>query len=288
LGNIFWTGMVTYMKRKIIVIDESKCDGCGLCAQGCPEGALQVIDGKAKLVAEMFCDGLGACVGGCPRGAISVETRQAEPYDERRTMDNIVKGGAGVIKAHLAHLKSHGDKKHLAEAGEYLKEHNIPVPVLESSGCGCHSPAGGGCPGGAIHDNRNKTAASGKTVSGASELRQWPIQLHLLNPYAPYFENADLLVAADCTAFSFGAFHPELLKGKSLVIFCPKLDNAAEDYVEKLTELFRSNDIKSVTVARMTVPCCGGTTALVREALSRSGKSIKFEEIVISLEGEIQ
>lgn len=276
------------MKRKIITIDESKCDGCGLCAQGCPEGALQIIDGKAKLVAEMFCDGLGACIGGCPRGAITVETRQAEAYDENLTMDNIVKGGPGVIKAHLAHLKAHGDTKHFAQALAYLKEHNLPEPALEESGCGGHAHGMGGCPGGAMRDNRDKLArAGGKTVSGASELRQWPIQLHLLNPAAPYFENADLLVAADCTAFSFGAFHPELLKGRSLVIFCPKLDNSADDYIEKLTELFRVNNIKSVTVARMTVPCCGGATALVREALSRSGKDITFSEIVISLEGEI-
>lgn len=199
------------MKRKIIRIDDRICDGCGRCLPNCSEGALQIIDHKARLVSDLFCDGLGACIGTCPLGAIAVEEREAEPYDERRVM-----------------------------------------------------------------------------LDAASELRSWPVQLQLLNPHAPFLAGADLLIAADCVPFAHAGFHQRFLKGKVAVIFCPKLDRSADLYVEKLTTIFKSHDIRSVTVARMEVPCCGGTTELTRQAMRQAGKGIPVREYVVSLGGEIR
>lgn len=188
------------MKRQIITIDENKCTGCGLCVSNCPEGALRIIEGKARLVGDLLCDGLGACIGHCPEGAIKIEEREAEKYDERKVMSNIVRQGTGVLAAHLRHLKDHGQMEYLREALEYLKEHKITIPFADPS------PAHGqrGCPGMQVQDLRRenedkRTAATATPVP--SQLRQWPIQLHLLSPSAPYFQNADLVVAADCVPF---------------------------------------------------------------------------------------
>jgi Pyruvate/2-oxoacid:ferredoxin oxidoreductase delta subunit len=273
-------------KRKIINIDEKKCNGCGLCIPNCPEGAIQIIDGKARLVSDLFCDGLGACLGHCPEGAIAIEEREAQVYDERRVMENIVKAGPNTIKAHLGHLRDHNEQTYLEEALDYLKEKNITIKEEMEDHMAHH---GGGCPGTQMVDNRNEQSAagSGRQVSVGSELRQWPIQLHLLNPHATYFQNADLLIAADCVAFSFGNFHQRFLKGKTLVILCPKLDDGLDSYMEKMTSIFKDNNIKSVTVAHMEVPCCSGTLQLVEDALKKSGKNIVIKEYTVSLEGEI-
>lgn len=273
-------------KRKIINIDDKKCNGCGLCIPNCPEGAIQIIDGKARLVSDLFCDGLGACLGHCPEGAITIEEREAEKYDERKVMENIVKAGPNVVKAHLDHLRDHNEQAYLKTALEYLKEKNINIKEEGGSHMAHH---GGGCPGMQVVDARNEQRAGGSAaqVSAGSELRQWPIQLHLLNPHAPYFQDADLLIAADCVAFSFGNFHQRFLKGKTLVILCPKLDDGLDIYLERLTSIFKDNNIKSVTVAHMEVPCCFGTLQLVEDAVKKSGKNIVIKEYTVSLKGEI-
>ncbi len=274
--------------RDIITIDDEKCTGCGLCVPNCPEGALQIIDGKARLVSDLFCDGLGACIGNCPEGAISIEKREAEPYDETRVMDNIVQHGENTIKAHLQHLKSHGALDYLSQALTYLKEHDIPVPELEHTGC-----PPGGCPGSAMHDFREETPAPVQETApepntpARSQLQQWPVQLTLVPVSAPYFQNADLVIAADCVPFTYPDFHGTFLKGKALAVGCPKLDDAA-GYQTKLTAVFSQNTIRSVTVVHMEVPCCHGLPSLVKSAMAASGKIIPYAEVEINIRGEIK
>lgn len=277
------------MKRKIIEIDENKCNGCGLCIPNCPEGAIQIIDGKARLISDLFCDGLGACLGHCPEGAITITKRQAEEYDEKRVMDNVVKGGENVIKAHLEHLKAHGQDELYAQAQEYLKEKNIVIRKQKQQNIDAH-PGGRGCPGMKIMDFKNKKAqnlAVDSRITVNSELAQWPIQLKLLNPQAPYFNDADLVVAADCVPFSYANFHQKFLKGKTLIVFCPKLDDAYEDYVRKLAAVFKNNNVKSITIVHMEVPCCSGTVHIIEEALKQSGKNIVIKDYTVSLTGEL-
>ena len=218
------------MIRRIITIDEEKCNGCGLCADACHEGAIGMVDGKAKLLREDYCDGLGDCLPACPMNAISFEEREAPAYNE-----------AAVLAAKKA------------------KEENLPC----------------GCPGSACQ--------SLQTV--VSCLRNFPVQIKLLPPNAPYFDGADLLIAADCTAYSYGGFHRDFMENRVTMIGCPKLD--AVDYAEKLTEIFRHNDIRSVTVTRMTVPCCGGLSYAVKTAIARSGKDIPLTILTISPDGRI-
>jgi ferredoxin len=308
------------MKRKIIRIDADACNGCGQCLPNCPEGALQLIDGKARLVSDLFCDGLGACIGTCPLGAIHVEEREAEAYDERKVMANIVSQGENVLRAHLEHLAAHGERNYLEQARRFLREKGIPVPesarpqAPESRGRpspaggvpegkipegDCPSPAGGvpegkipegDCPGSRQHDRRHVRpgpAAAVPESSRPSELRTWPVQLHLLNPQASFFDDADLLIAADCVPFARASFHEDFLAGKVPILFCPKLDHAAEVYLEKLTAILRLHSIRSLHVVHMEVPCCSGTTALVRQALARSGKEIPLHDHTISIRGEL-
>ena len=267
------------MKRNIITIDESLCDGCGVCIPGCPEGALQILDGKARLVSDLFCDGLGACIGHCPKGAITIEERDASPYDERTVMERIVAQGENTIRAHLTHLKDHGEHTLYDIAAGYLKEHDIDMPVSVVNDIPC------GCPGSAAKSFRAVSPVH--PSSGSSALTTWPVQLRLVNPDAPYFDNAELLVASDCTAFACGNFHDRFMKEKVPVIFCPKLDQDIDGYIEKLSRIFSSHVIRSVTVVRMSVPCCGGTSFVVKEAMKRAGKNIPYAETVLSPEGAI-
>ena len=267
------------MKRKIMEIDETKCDGCGRCIPNCPEGALQLIDGKARLVSDLFCDGLGACAGECPRGALRVIEREAEPYDEHKVMDQIVRQGTNTIKAHLRHLEAHGEQQLLQQALTYLREHRLAISDWHEEGRNA-----GGCPG---FRQCVPAAVPGPVAGTGSALRQWPIQLKLVNPTAAWFDGADLLVSADCVAHACGGFHRDLLAGRVLVVFCPKLDEDLNDYVEKLTEIFRCHTIRSITIARMEVPCCSGTTMLVKRALEQSGKQLDPREIIVGINGEI-
>jgi NAD-dependent dihydropyrimidine dehydrogenase PreA subunit len=282
------------MKRNIINIDEEKCTGCGQCIPDCPEGALMVIDGKARLVSDLFCDGLGACMGTCPEGAITVIEREAGVYDEKAVMANIIPKGPAVIAAHLEHLLGHGETGFYNQAIDYLNEHQVPIPGHKIPGCPTDHeshgrPSFSGCPGSAARSiprtpRTGYPEESGKT---ASELRQWPVQLKLLNPRAPYFENADLLIAADCVPFAFADFHRDFLKDKIVIIFCPKLDTDIDGYITKLKDIFSGHTINSITILHMEVPCCSGVTYLVNQALERSGKTIPVKEITISIDGQV-
>lgn len=277
-------------KRKIIRIEEEKCDGCGLCIPDCPEGALQIIDGKARLISDLFCDGLGACLGSCPQGAIIIEEREAEEYNERKVMRNIARQGKNVIKAHLEHLKEHGQSEYLNQATDFLKERNIEVPLKEEplrSGDE-HMSAFSGCPGSKVMDFREKEEVTEKKKiisKGISELRQWPIQIMLVPSIAPYLKDAHLLIAADCVPFTYADFHDRLLKGKILLVGCPKLDDV-EFYKEKITQILKDNNIKSMTCAHMEVPCCFGLVSIVKSAISASGMDIPFKEVTVSIKGE--
>mgnify|MGYP004655677143 FL=1 len=229
------------MIRKIIKIDEEKCNGCGACVSACHEGAIGLVDGKAKLLRDDYCDGLGDCLPSCPTGAISFEQREAAGYNEKAVMEN--------------RLKKHGIAHH------------------------------GGCPGSKLsrimHGHGSHT-----DIKAESRLSQWPVQIKLVPVNAPYFDGADLLIAADCTAFAYGNFHNDFIKDKITLIGCPKLDSV--DYSEKLTAILAVNDIKSVTVVRMEVPCCGGIQTAVQKALDASGKNVPLNVTVISTDGKIK
>ena len=286
-------------KRKIIKIEEDKCDGCGLCIPNCPEGALQVIDGKARLISDLLCDGLGACLGECPRGAIVIEEREAVPYDEIKVMENMLKKGGNTVKAHLKHLKDHGQNDLLRQAQDFLKEKGITwgeraghksqvtshKPEREA-----HSPCG--CPGAREMTFKGEAGdeAHGARESAEvrSQLRQWPVQLHLVSPQAPYFMNADVVLAADCVAYSYGNFHAEFLKGKALAIACPKLDEGREIYIEKIKSLIDDARVNTLTVVTMEVPCCSGLLGMVQAALNVSKRKIPVKHIVIGIHGEIK
>ncbi len=275
-------------KRKIIRIDEEKCNGCGLCIPNCPEGALQIIDGKARLVSDLFCDGLGACIGHCPEGAIVIEEREAEEYDERKVMKNIVKQGKNVIKAHLEHLKEHNQFEFLNEAIDFLRDRNIEVPIKETLHPEHeHTAAFSGCPGSRVMDLMEEQKPAGEAApkpKGVSQLRQWPIQIKLVPPFAPYFKNANLLIAADCVPFAYPDFHDDLLKGKILLVGCPKLDDA-KFYEEKITQILKENNIKSITCVHMEVPCCFGLVNIVKNAIKAAGKDVSFNEVTLGIKG---
>lgn len=275
------------MKRNIIRIDEKKCNGCGDCIPNCPEGALQIIDGKARLISDLFCDGLGACIGHCPEGAITIEEREAQDYDERKVMTNIVKQGKNVIQAHLLHLKEHNQDKYFKEALDFLKEKRIDVAPLQEK-AHAHAPGSSDCPGSKIMDfsKRAKSKSSAANVSVQSELGQWPVQIMLVPPFAPYLNNADILIAADCVPFAYANFHQDLLKGKVLLVGCPKLDDIGV-YEEKIAQILQQNEVKSITYAHMEVPCCFGLVGVINSAISASGKDVQFKEITISIKGEI-
>jgi ferredoxin len=271
--------------RKIIEINEDICNGCGQCIPNCPEGALQLIDGKARLVSDLFCDGLGACIGECPVDAITVIEREAEPYNETKVMENIVKQGSNVIAAHLKHLKDHNETGLYNEAVNYLKNNGIDIPEnykedTKESISGKHSgdrlPCG--CPGSAVMDLREEKYES--------QLRQWPVQIMLVPPNAPYFQGADLLVAADCVPFAYAGFHQDFLTGKVVLIGCPKLDDS-KYYLNKFTEIFKLNDIKSVTVTHMEVPCCFGLAGMIKQAIKDAGKDIPVKTVNIGIKGNI-
>lgn len=232
------------MIRRIIHINEEACNGCGLCAKACHEGAIAMVDGKARLIRDDYCDGLGDCLPACPTGAISFEEREAAAYDE------------AAVRAHLS------------QTGR-------PVPPS------------GGCPGSraaALRPHRQGDAPD-PACPPASELRQWPVQIKLAPIQAPYFDQADLLIAADCAAYAHGEFHRAFMRGKITLIGCPKLD--AVDYAEKLTEILRRNEIKSMTLVRMEVPCCGGLERAVISALEQSGKQIPLAVVTLSTRGDI-
>lgn len=312
------------MKRQIIKIDEEKCTGCGVCIPNCHEGALQMIDGKARLISDLMCDGLGACIGHCPEGAIEIIEREAQPYDEIAVIKEMVKKGQNTVIAHLKHLKDHKEFGYLKQGVRWMQENKDGIafnvdevtsvvhngtqekPELAPSACGCgshdeglhnhqhtHNPihdimSGGGCPGSAAKEIHKSESASVENAHDApSELRQWPVQMHLINPMASYFQNSDLLLAADCVAFSMGNFHNKALKGKSLAIACPKLDSNTEVYIQKLVSLIEDAKVNTITVMKMTVPCCGGILQMAQSALQQSSRKVPIKSITVDINGDV-
>ncbi len=272
------------MKRQIITIDQELCDGCSNCIPACPEGAIQLIDGKARLISDLFCDGLGACLGHCPQGAITIEEREAEPYDERQVMEYIIPQGRNTILAHLEHLKAHGETAFLQQAIQVLNEHGIRVEDRQEHD---HHHHGHSCPGSKPMQFDSAPAENSAAAKQVSTLTHWPIQMHLISPRAPQYHHADLLLAADCVAFSVGDFHQTYLRGKALVMACPKLDHGQEIYLEKLVTLIDEAQINTITVMIMQVPCCGGLLALARDAVNRASRHVPIKVFVMGLQGEI-
>lgn len=284
------------MKRKIIEIDERKCDGCGDCIPACPEGAIQLIDGKARLISDLCCDGLGACLGHCPQSAIAIEEREAAPYDERQVMAQIIRQGPNVVRAHLDHLREHGEDHYLAQAVAVLEENHLENPLQQENKPMPQAepvtlPAPAGCP-----SARSMHFAAAPTVTPAhdggnghcsSQLTHWPIQLHLISPAAPQYRGKDVLLAADCVAFAVGDFHKDHLAGKSLAIACPKLDGNQEAYVAKLRALMDDARINTLTVMIMQVPCCMGLLNLARAAAAQAAHKVPVKCVVVSLKGEV-
>ena len=261
------------MIRKIIHINEEKCNGCGACANACHEGAIQMVDGKARLMRDDFCDGLGDCLPACPTNAITFEEREADAYDD------------DAVKAHLAAKGPEALKKHLDAKKAHAHDNDAPAP---------HH---GGCPGSMAREIQHTAphgASASNNMSGStptaysmeSQLRQWPVQIKLAPLSAPYFQNANLLIAADCTAYAYGNFHNQFIKNHVVLIGCPKLD--VVDYTEKLTEIIKHNDFKSLTIVRMEVPCCGGLEHAATEALKASGKFIPWQVVTIGIDGTIK
>ena len=244
------------MKRKIVEIDEAKCTGCGLCANACHEGAIAMVDGKAKLVKDDYCDGMGDCLPECPAGAIKIVEREAAAYDEK-----------AVQERKMAKMQEH----------------------MKAEGLALRSFSEGGCPGKAMRQFNRASEPAAAPAPGAavpqSQLAQWPCQIRLVPVKAPFFQGAKLLIAADCTAYAYANFHQEFMRGKVTIVGCPKLDPV--DYSEKLTEILRENDIKSVTIVRMEVPCCGGLEMAAKKALQASGKFIPWQVVTLSLDGKI-
>ncbi len=275
------------MKRTIIDIDQEKCTGCGACIPNCPEGAMQIIDGKARLMGDLFCDGLGACIGHCPEGAITSEEREAEPYDESKVMENIVKQGNGVIDAHLEHLVSRGQTDYHAQAIRFLQSRNLDSPKSELS----HSAAHSECPGSAVRSISPAGTGVDEGNSGASppsSLTNWPVQLQLMSPALPAYRDADVVLSADCVAYAFGDFHREFLAGKALAIACPKLDNGLNAYLDKITALVDDAHINTLTVLTMEVPCCRGLLSLATQAVAAATRKIPVKSVIVGINGEIR
>ncbi len=289
------------MIREIVKIDEDICNGCGDCIPNCHEGALQIIDGKARLINDLLCDGLGACIGLCPIGAISIEKREAEPYNETKAMEIMVEKGKNTVIAHLQHLKDHGEIAFMQEGIQYLQKHaknllfDVHEVIQSIHNYKKHTPT--------LHLDKNNYANNDSIqfaaekisvntshinqISGQSQLRNWPIQLHLINPQVQHFKNADVLIAADCVAFSLGNFHDTYLKGKSLAIACPKLDSNINVYIHKLTEMIDCANIHTLTAIVMEVPCCKGLLQIIRKAAAQAKKQIPIQLIVIGIKGNV-
>ncbi len=245
------------MIREIVKIDEDKCNGCGDCVPGCAEGAIQIINGKAKLLAENLCDGLGACLGHCPMGAITIEKRAADEFDE-----DAVEQHLGKSPAPASAVQGHG---------------GCPSAQVRSFGS---------CPSAKLMDLSDKPeSVSAETGTRQSQLRQWPVQMSLVPPTAPFLNDCDLLLAADCAPFAYADFHKDFLKDKALLIGCPKLDDG-QAYLKKLTAMLQQNTVRRLTVVHMEVPCCSGLVAIARQAVAASGKNIPLELVCIGLQGE--
>ena len=237
--------------REIVRIDEDKCNGCGQCIVDCPEGALAIVNGKARLVKESYCDGLGACIGACPEDAIIIEKREADGFDEEAV------------------------ERHMAEVEREQAQRPTVLPMV-----------GGGCPGSALRQMNQPQAADPAAAGGPSQLSNWPVQLTLVPPSAPFLKGADLLLVADCVPFAMADFHQRFLQGRPVVVGCPKLDNP-ESYVEKLGQIIRQSALASLTILHMEVPCCTGLCRIAELAIESSGESVPVKEVTVSVDGKV-
>lgn len=276
------------MIRKIIKIDEDKCNGCGICATACHEGAIDIVDGKAKLVREHYCDGLGDCLPACPTGAITFEEREAPAYDDaavKKTQEEHKKTAMNMSIDEIMQIKDENERRKLMiaktkEAGDTNQTMHRGCPgsrMRQLKNSGVNS---GACP--SSNQDFQNTQFQAKPVS---QLAQWPCQIKLVPTKAPFFEGAKLLIAADCSAYAYANMHAEFMRGKTTIIGCPKLDDI--DYSNKLTEIISNNDIREVTIVRMEVPCCGGLELAAKKALQASGKFIPWQVVTISIDGKI-
>ncbi len=286
------------MIREIVKIDEELCNGCGDCIPNCHEGALQIIDGKARLISELMCDGLGACLGHCPQGAITIEKREADEYDEVAVIAQMIKSGKATVFAHLKHLQEHGETGFLNQALTYIRANREAMPFQISE---VHELLHGdkeqksgkpgaviGCAGSAPQSfNVAGIKMAAPVGEVTSELTQWPVQMHLINPAASYFNGADLLVAADCAGFAYGNFHNDFIKGRKMVIACPKLDQGKDIYIQKLTRLIDEARVNTITVVVMEVPCCGGLSQIVQMATQSASRKVPVKKVVVGIKGEI-
>ena len=252
------------MKRNIIKIDEEKCTGCGLCVPGCHEEAIKIIEGKAKLVSDIFCDGLGACLGECPEGALSIEEREANPFDEKMVQKAVARKKRDQAQGHGSKSSPHG------------------IGVISSAAHGCPGSAH------AVFERKSQITPT-VTQAGAkqSELTHWPIQLHLVNPAADFFRSKDVVLAADCVAYSLPDFHERFLKGKSLAIACPKLDEGQDVYVDKISKMVDKSKINTLTVIMMEVPCCRGLLQIAHAALQGAKRKVPLKAIIVSTRGDV-
>ena len=285
--------------RNIIRIDEELCNGCGACVEGCHEGALQMIDGKARIISELYCDGLGACIGECPAYAISIEEREVEPYNETAVMEQIVPKGEATILAHLKHLKEHGETLYLKAGIDYLQKHGVEIDLSSIKNNQEKPQLPCGCPGSMARSfAASKPLADYFSVAGVqtqvasqlpvSQLTHWPVQLHLLNSQAGFFHGADVALAADCAAYAYADFHNRFIRNRALAIACPKLDSNKESYVAKITDMIDTARINTLTVVIMEVPCCGGLLQLVRMAVEQASRKVPVKKVVIGVQGEIK
>jgi ferredoxin len=260
---------MTKIKRKIIEIDEELCDGCGNCIPECPEQAIAIVETsngpKARLVADLFCDGLGACLGHCPPGALRVVEKEVEPYDEEATVSRIKEVAPQMLNMHLRHMQEHNE--------------GIPEP-----------PKFTGCPSSRTMQwsgDEKPPEPSPARVGGPSKLRQWPVQLHLVPPFAPYFKDADLAIIADCVPFSYSDFHRDFLDGRAIAVGCPKL-NDVNAYLQKITDIIRIGSPRRLEVVIMEVPCCSGLTNIVQQAMRNAEKNLPLTQTVVGIRGDIK
>jgi Fe-S-cluster-containing hydrogenase component 2 len=259
------------MIREIVRIDEEKCNGCGDCVPACAEGAIQIIDGKARLVADNLCDGLGACLGHCPLDAIIVEQRDADEFDEEAVEEHLKAQGLPSL-AHGSHAAQ--------TAAEAAPQGGCPSARVMSFS----EPSAGGCPSAKVIDLPRKAEKPQEGARRSTELRQWPVQMHLVPPSAPFLRDSELLLAADCAPFAYADFHKDFMQGKALLIGCPKLDDG-QAYLQKLTTILSQNDIRTLTVAHMEVPCCSGLIAIAKQAVAASGKEIPLTTVRVGVQG---
>jgi NAD-dependent dihydropyrimidine dehydrogenase PreA subunit len=261
--------MMKKVKRKIIKIDEELCDGCGNCIPSCPEQALQIVETengkKARLVKELYCDGLGACLGTCPTGALAIIEDEVEPYDDEATIKRIKEKAPDMLETHMKHIQEHGHAPHAHHK---------------------HTAAHA-CPSAKVMQWEKIEHKSEKTARADSELRQWPVQIHLVPAAAPYFKDADIVIVADCVPFSYANLHRDFIKSNAVAVGCPKFDDA-DAYIEKITNIIRQSQPKSITVVTMEVPCCSGLVNIVEQAIERSGADVPFKTVTVTIKGDIK